>query len=92
MREATQEEKQKMAMVEKAILDGQIYATVTNVSRSGMSRRIAFYMVKDGQMERVTSIIGWMSERIPLGARNQGKRWVDDSGGRVLVPRGGTGI
>lgn len=51
----TEQERNIEAMeeVRRAILDGKIYANVNSVSRSGMSRRISFYMVDFSQEKSV---------------------------------------
>ena len=37
--------------------DSKIYAIVRGVSRSGMSRRLSFFMVDDGELINVTQVI-----------------------------------
>ena len=44
----------------KTIRKSKIYATVKSVSRSGMSRRIEFYVVREGEIIR----IGWYLSRV----------------------------
>lgn len=71
------------------ILDGQIYADIKSVSRSGMSRRIAFYTVEPGEksnpyyskpyISRITNYIAWLTGWIPCGEyKSHGKHMVDD--------------
>jgi hypothetical protein len=63
--EEIEERKQKidkdMKLVLSAIKKGKIYAKIESVSRSGMSRRISFYMVINNRIERVTSQIAWLA-------------------------------
>lgn len=67
-----------MQKVQKAILDGKIYANVNSVSRSGMSRRISFYMVENDHIRRVTREVAWLTGWVPVGEhKSRGKYMVD---------------
>jgi hypothetical protein len=67
-----------MDKVKQAILEGKIYANVNSVSRSGMSRRISFYMVEDGAISRVTREVAWLTGWVPVGEnKSRGKYMVD---------------
>lgn len=61
--------------VKASIEAGDVYADVVSVSRSGMSRRIKFYRINDGRIERITHIIH--------GGYNQGAKNVCEEGVRV---------
>jgi hypothetical protein len=79
--------------VYQAILDGQIYADIKSVSRSGMSRRICFYMVEDGTSDnpyfsrphiiRVTNEIAWLTEWVKAGEYKQGGKYLIEDGLKV---------
>lgn len=58
--------------VKARIEAGDVYAEVVSVSRSGMSRRIRFFVINDGRIERITHIIN--------GNYKQGKKYVNDDG------------
>ena len=46
----------------KAILDGKIYTQIVSVAKSGMSRRIRFFMVNENKaIIDVTAPIGWLT-------------------------------
>lgn len=69
-----------MQKVQKAILEGKIYANVNSVSRSGMSRRISFYMVEDGAIARVTREVAWLTGWVPVGEHKSRGKWMVDAG------------
>lgn len=84
-----------MEKVRQAILDGKIYATVNSVSRSGMSRRISFYMVdeatksdplkdegytKETYIRRVTREVAWLTGWVPVGEHKSRGKWMVDAG------------
>lgn len=46
--------------VYKNILKGKIWAKVESVSKSGMTRQIAFYMVEKGDIMNVSNFINWL--------------------------------
>ncbi len=62
--------------VKARIEAGDVYAEVVSVSRSGMSRRIRFFVINDGRIERITHIIH--------GDYKQGKKYVNDDGMSVI--------
>ena len=64
----------------KAIKQGEIYAKVLTVSRSGMSRRIAFYRVYKGEILNITREIAWLSGYTTPGAFAQGSKYLVDDG------------
>lgn len=37
--------------------DSKIYAIVRGVSRSGMSRRLSFFMIMDGELRNITHVV-----------------------------------
>jgi len=84
-----------MQKVKQAILDGKIYATVNSVSRSGMSRRISFYMVdenikddpstdegyiRETYIKRVTREVAWLTGWVPVGEHKSRGKYMVDSG------------
>ena len=88
LRAATAEsDRERMSQVKKAILKGKIYADIKSVSRSGMSRRIAFYMVdknKEGNyIRRVTREIAWLTGWVPFQEYKQGGKYLVDDGLKV---------
>lgn len=60
-------EKETIEKVYQNILDGNIYAKIERVSRSGMSRKIAFYMVENDGIINVSDFIGWLTGWTKLG-------------------------
>ena len=56
----------------KYIKAGKIYADIKSVYRSGMSRRITFYYVKNGAIIRATPQIAWLAGDIIPGKYDQG--------------------
>ena len=72
--------KKEMQSVLRTIKAGKIYADIKSVSRSGMSRRIAFYRVKNGRIERITSEIAWLGGYLTPG-KHDGD--ITDNGLRV---------
>jgi len=73
----------QMASVLKTIKQGKIYATVTSVSRSGMSRRILFFRVTKGSIERITPQIAWLYGAVTPGKYNQGGKELIEDGLQV---------
>ncbi len=55
-------EKETIEKVYKNILKGKIWAKVESVSKSGMTRQIAFYMVEKGEIMNVSDFINWLTE------------------------------
>lgn len=88
----TEEEKhhEDMQEVKRAILDGKIYANVNSVSRSGMSRRISFYMIDHAPeagknfttpyIRRVTREVAWLTGWVPVGESKSRGKWMVDAG------------
>lgn len=81
-------DKESMREVEKAILDGRVYADVKSVSRSGMSRRICFYTISYGYdgnpyIERITHVVGWLTGWLKFQTYKQGGKYVAKEGLRV---------
>lgn len=87
--------KKDMQKVKQAILDGKIYAIVNSVSRSGMSRRISFYMVdettknapltdegytRDTFIRRVTREVAWLTGWVPVGEHKSRGKWMVEAG------------
>lgn len=78
--------------VKKAILSGRIWARVESVSKSGMSRRISFFVVGDEKLEfagnyyaiqNVTPEIAWLTGWVKEGEYFQGGKHLKDAGLRV---------
>lgn len=72
--------KADMEKVKQAILDGKIYALVDSVSRSGMSRRISFYVVENDAIKRVTREVAWLAGWVPVGENKSRGKWMVDAG------------
>lgn len=89
----SEDQKNQLALVYQAILDGNIYAKIESVSRSGLSRRISFYMVEPGQpnnpyfsnphITRVTNEIAWLTGWIPCGEFKSYGKYMSDHGLKV---------
>lgn len=84
-----------MQKVEQAILEGEIYAKIESVSRSGMSRCISFYMIdenikddpstdegytRDTYIWRVTREVAWLTGWVPVGEHKSRGKWMVDAG------------
>lgn len=63
---------EQMAETLKMIKAGRIYADIKSVSRSGMSRRITFYYVKNSAIVRATPQIAWLCGEVIPGKYEQG--------------------
>lgn len=80
--------------VYQAILDGEIYATVNSVSKSGTSRRISFYRPgineKDGRpfISRCTNEIAWLTGWVKPGEFKSYGKYMAEYGLKV----GGCGM
>jgi hypothetical protein len=85
---ASEWELNAMAETLQAIKDGEMYAQVMSVSRSGMSRKICFYYVKDNQIQRATPQVAWLCGAVKVGVYLQGNKYLTDEGLRV----GGCGM
>ena len=72
-----------MASVLKTIKQGKIYAQVMSVSRSGMSRRILFFRVKGGGIERITAEVAWLCDAVTPGNYQIGAVASDIRGNKV---------
>jgi len=53
-------EKQHIANTYKAIIKGAIIADVVSVSKSGLSRRIKFYYIKNNKIVRATNAVSFL--------------------------------
>ena len=62
-----------MASVLKTIKQGKTWAMVKNVSKSGMSRNILFYRVKQGGIENITPEIAWLRGEVKPGKYTKGR-------------------
>lgn len=81
-------ETEAMAETLQAIKDGKIYAQIMSVSKSGMSRKICFYYVKNDRIERATPQVAWLCGAVTPGVYLQGGKYLTDAGLRV----GGCGM
>lgn len=63
---------EQMAEALRYIKAGKIYADIKSVSRSGMSRRITFYYVKNSAIVRATPQIAWLCGEVMPGKYDQG--------------------
>lgn len=82
-----------MVKVKQAIIDGKIYANINSVSRSGMSRRISFYMVDETTeyapetdegyirntfIRNVTREVAWLTKWVKVGEhKSRGEYMID---------------
>ena len=71
-----------MRRVYQAILEGKIYVQVANVAKSGLSRRLKFYMIEvsdEGKpyISRITSEIAWLRGAAPIGQYSTAKKRAD---------------
>jgi hypothetical protein len=73
-------DRDNMQKAKEAILEGRMYATVKSVSRSGMSRRIAFYYVENDYIVNCTAQVGWLTGWVDFQEYKQGKRWLNQEG------------
>lgn len=62
------------------IQQGEVYARVVSVSKSGMSRRILFYRVNNDRIENITEEIGLLSGELKAMATKQRGKYVSESG------------
>jgi hypothetical protein len=74
---------ENMASVLKTIKAGKIYAQIASVSRSGMSRRILFFRVNYGGIERITSEVAWLYGAVTPGQYKQGGKYLTEDGLQV---------
>jgi hypothetical protein len=65
-------EKQHIINTYKAIIKGAIIADVVNVSKSGLSRRIKFYYIKNNKIVRATNAISFLLNKGYKYIHNQG--------------------
>jgi hypothetical protein len=68
-------EKQHIKYTYNAIIKGAIIADVVSVSKSGISRRIKFYYIKDNKIVRATNAINFLL--------NKGYKYIHNEGLRV---------
>lgn len=55
-------EQKEIKKVYKDIVNGNVYAKIESVAKSGMSRRISFYVAnKNRTITRITPYIGWLT-------------------------------
>jgi len=78
----------ELKSVQKSILNGEIYAYIASVAKSGMSRRILFYRVNKGKIERVTAEIAQLAGIVKIGEYKQGQKYLIEDGVQV----GGCGM
>jgi len=72
---------EELESILQSVRDGEVYADVVSVSRSGMSRRIKFYRIKKDifdkksshYIQRITAEIGWLSGELEQGKYTQGR-------------------
>jgi hypothetical protein len=86
---------ESMESVKQSIINGEIYAHIESVAKSGMSRRILFFRVdmpKDGEnnlyfqiprIKNITPQIAWLYKSVEVGEYKQGGKWLDESGLKV---------
>lgn len=76
-------EREDLKKVYKTILKGEIYAIIRSVSRSGMSRRISFYMIDKSEIRDITVFIYWLCSHFNIGEYKQGSKYLREEGMRV---------
>ena len=100
-KESSPEDTKWMLSVIKSIKDGEVYATINSVAKSGMSRRMSFYrVIKSNErwdakksktvyvIERITAPIAWLRGYSKPGNYKQGSKYLNEVG--LLV--GGCGM
>jgi hypothetical protein len=78
-------EKQHIDNTYKAIIDGKIIADVVSVSKSGLSRRIKFYYIKNNKIVRATSAINFLLNKGYIYIANDKGLWVYGAGMDMIL-------
>ena len=79
----TEHEKEKMKQTYKAIKNGKMYAMITHVSQSGLSRRVKFFYPHKGGIVRASVWVAWLSGIVTPGKWEQGGKYVTDEGVKI---------
>lgn len=85
----------ELKSIVQSIKDGEVYAHIESVSKSGMSRRILFFRIAYTgwseidldytlpRIQKITAEIGWLSGELKQGEYQQGGKYVFEDGLRV---------